>query len=238
MRFLYGAVLLFVAASSVAGDAVIATYSLRPPYLLQTAGGMPGGLIGTPAVAAFQAAGIDVVWTQLPTNRQLAMIKDPAAHSCALGWFRTPERERYAKFSKAIYRDKDWVLLARTDFDPGEGYTLEGLLMRPSTRVLVKDNYSYGAHIDALMARLKPNVAVSTANTAQMLQSVSAGAVDFTYLSLEEAQYLLAQDGAAVKKLRMLQPKDMPRGGERYIMCGKGVPDDVIARLNKAITFK
>jgi polar amino acid transport system substrate-binding protein len=238
MKALYGAALLFFAANSLAGGTVVATYTVRPPYLLQTASGAPGGLTGAPSVAAFQDAGIAAVWTQLPTNRQLAMIKDPAARSCALGWFRTPERERYAKFTKAIYRDKDWVLLARADFDPGEGVTLETLLQRPSTRVLVKDNYSYGAHIDGMLARLKPNVAISTGSTTQMLQSVGAGMVDFTFVSQEEAHYLLGQLGGQTKKLRVLQPRDMPRGGERYIMCGKGVPDEVIERLNNAITFK
>lgn len=238
MKALYGAALLFFVTNSLAGDPVIATYTVRPPYLLQTASGAPGGLTGAPSVAAFQAAGITAVWTQVPSNRQLAMVKDPAARSCALGWFRTPERERYAKFTKAIYRDKDWVLLARADFEPGEGVTLESLLQRPSTRVLVKDNYSYGAHIDGMMERLKPSVAVSTGSTAQLLQSVGAGAVDFTFLSQEEAQFLLGQSREQAKKLRVLQPKDMPRGGERYIMCGKGVPDEVIERLNKVITFK
>lgn len=238
MKVLYGAVLLCVVSYSQAGDTIIATYSERPPYLLQAAGGPPGGLTGAPAAAAFQAAGIDVVWSQLPTNRQLAMIKDPAARSCALGWFRTPERELYSKFTKAIYRDKDWVLLARADYAAGEDITLETLLQRPNTRVLVKDNYSYGAHIDAMMARLKPNVVVTTSSPAQMMQSLSAGVVDFTYASQEEAQYLLALGGEAAKHLHMLKPRDMPRGGERYIMCGKGVPDEVIARLNKVITFK
>ncbi|CAN7518580.1 transporter substrate-binding domain-containing protein [Pseudoduganella sp. LjRoot289] len=238
MRVLYGAALLFFASNALAGDAIVATYNDRPPYQQQTVGGAPSGLTGTPAVAAFQDAGIDVVWTQVPSNRQLAMVKDPAARSCALGWFRTPERERYAKFTKAIYRDKDWVLLARADFDAGEGITLEVLLQRPSTRVLVKDNYSYGAQIDEMMARLKPNLALSTGSPAQMLQSVSAGAVDFMFASQEEAQYLLGHGGEPAKNLRILKPRDMPRGGERYIMCGKGVPDEVIDRLNKAITFK
>lgn len=238
MKVLYGVVLIFFAGTSLADDAITATYTVRPPYLLQAAGAAPSGLIGTPAVAAFQAAGIPVAWTQLPTNRQLAMMKDPAARSCALGWFRTPERERYAKFTKAIYRDKDWVLLARADFDPDDSVTLETLLQRPSTRVLVKDNYSYGAHIDAMMARLKPIVAISTGTQAQMLQSIGAGSVDFTYVSQEEAQYLLAHGGEAAKHLRIVKPRDMPRGGERYIMCGKGVPDEVITRLNKEITFK
>jgi len=232
------AVLSLPLADACAAGAVVATYNTRPPYLVPGEGGAPAGLTGTPAAAAFRAAGIEVTWTRLPTNRQLAMVKDPQARSCALGWFRTPERERYAKFTKPIYRDKDWVLLARTDFSVGDDATLDGLLRRQGTRVLVKDNYSYGVHIDGLMGRIKPARSISTGAPVQMLQSISAGLADFMFVSDDEAHYLLAHGGEHAKNLRVLRLRDMPRGSERHIMCGMGVPDEVITRLNQAITFK
>ena len=44
--------------------------------------------------------------------------------------------------------------------------------------------------------------------------------------------------GANAPNLHLRQFKDMPHGITRHIMCGKNVPNEVIARLNKAITFK
>jgi hypothetical protein len=52
----------------------------------------------------------------MPTNRQLALVKDPNSLSCAIGWFATPERMEYAKFTKAILPRQGWMLLANADF--------------------------------------------------------------------------------------------------------------------------
>ncbi|MFA9218841.1 MAG: hypothetical protein ACEQSK_17290, partial [Sphingomonadaceae bacterium] len=105
-------------------------------------------------------------------------------------------------------------------------------------RILVKDNYSYGAQLDQLMASHHPTIAVSTAPTSKMVQSISMGVVDLMFVSEDEGHYMMANAGAHAANLRLLHPKDMPHGAERHIMCSKSVPDDVIARLNKVITFK
>lgn len=229
---------LLAASCCAAQEAIIVTYSHRPPYLSLSPDGVPSGLTGTPAASAFRAAGIEAVWTRLPTNRQLAMVKDRRARSCAIGWFRTPERERYAKFTKPIYRDKSWMVLARADYNIPEGVTLELMLHSPAARVLVKDNYSYGAAIDAMLARLRPTTAVSTGGTEQLMQSLRAGSAGFMFVPEEEGSYLMAQGGERTRQFKLLRPGAMPRGEERHIMCGMAVPDEVIERLNKAITFK
>lgn len=38
--------------------------------------------------------------------------------------------------------------------------------------------------------------------------------------------------------LCLLKFPDLPAGDKRYIMCSKQVPDEVIGKLNKAITFE
>lgn len=229
---------LLAAAACRAEEPITVTYHLRPPYLLPGPDGVPTGLTGTPAAQAFRQAGIGVKWMMAPTNRQLAMVRDEQQRSCTVGWFRNPERERYAKFTRPVYRDKDWVLLAYAGYVMPEGATLEQLLQNSATRILVKDNFSYGQEIDAMIVRGKPAIAVSTGSSEQMLQSVSAGAVDFMFLSEEEGQYVLSQHRERGANLRLLKARGMPRGAERHIMCGKGVPDDVIERLNRAITFR
>lgn len=229
---------LLAAAGCRADETIIATYHDRPPYLLQGADGAPVGLTGTPAAHAFRQAGVAVTWRIAPTNRQLAMVKDPQQRSCAVGWFRNPERERFARFTKPIYRDKEWVLLAHAGYTPPDDATLEQLLQSSATRILVKDNFSYGTEIDAMIARGKPTIAVTAGSQEQMLQSVSAGMVDFLFVSEEEGGYLVARNGGRGASLRLLRPRGMPRGAERHIMCGKAVPESVIERLNKAITFR
>lgn len=229
---------LLAAAGCRAQERIVATYHERPPYLSPGADGAPTGLTGSPATQAFRQAGVSVTWMVVPTNRQLAMVKDGQQQSCAIGWFRNPERERFARFTKPIYRDKEWVLLANATYIIPDGATLEQLLQNPATRIVVKDNFSYGREIDTMIARGKPQIAVTAGSVEQMLLSIGAGAADFMFVSEEEGQYLLSRSNGRGASLRLLRPRGMPRGVERHIMCGKAVPDGVIERLNKAITFR
>jgi uncharacterized protein (TIGR02285 family) len=221
-----------------ANDAITVDYNERPPYLIPGADGAATGLTGTPAANAFKAAGIPVTWAKVPTSRQLSAVKEAQGMHCAVGWFKTPERERFAKFTKPIYRDKPWLALANTGYAIKDGTTLGQALSAKGVRVLTKDSFSYGPYIDDLLAKTKPNITVSNGSTSQMLQLINAGSVDFMFVSEEEAEYLVKEAGLSMKNFRQIRFPDMPKGGERYIMCGKSVPDDVIAKLNKNITFK
>ncbi|MYM66837.1 transporter substrate-binding domain-containing protein [Pseudoduganella sp. FT55W] len=230
--------LLLAPLACAAQDTIHVAYAERPPYLLQQADGSPAGLTGTPTTAAFKAAGIPVQWHIVPTNRQLAMIKDPKGLNCTIGWFSVPERQAYAKYTKAIYRDKSWLLLTNAAFAERGITTMAELASQRDIRVLVKDNFSYGG-LDKFIHKWHPVVAVSTASTVKMVQSVAKGAVDMMFVSEDEGNYILKNEaGEYAASLRLLQLKDMPRGGDRHIMCSRAVPDEVIARLNKAITFK
>lgn len=230
--------LLLAPLTSSAQDTLHVAYSERPPYLMTQADGTPAGLTGTPALAAFTSAGIKVQWHKVPSNRQLAMVKDPKGLNCAVGWFAVPERMAYAKFTKPIYRDKGWLLLVNNAFAARGITSMDELARQQDIRVLVKDNYSYGG-LDKFIARWHPVVAVSTAPTVKMLQSVAKGAVDMMFVSEEEGNYILRNEaGPHAANLRLLSLKDMPRGPERHIMCSKAVPDELIHRLNKAITFR
>lgn len=228
---------LAAAAAVQAHEAVVhVLYSERPPYLMAAAEGGPSGLTGTPATRAFRQAGISVRWSNLPTNRQLQTVRDSKTPSCAIGWFRTPERERYAKFTRAIYHDRDWTMLAHASVAERLEGNLQELMQRRDVRILVKDNYSYGSELDKLLARNNPLIAVSTAPTAKMVQSISKGAADLMFVSEEEGSYIMEHHPTEqTSHLRLLRHKDLPRGPERYVMCSKSTPDALIERLNAAI---
>lgn len=221
-----------------AADVITLTYSLRPPYMDDRVQTPPVGLTATPAANAFRAAGVPVVWRSFPTNRQLAMVREGQEKVCAVGWFRSEERAGYAKFSKPIFRDKDWYVLANADFAARGHKTLAEMLSQKETRVLVKDQYTYGDQLDQMMHSFHPTFATSTGSTTKMLQSISMGAADLMFVSEDEGNYLIAHAGADAARVRLLHPPDMPHGPERYLMCSRAVPDDIITRLNKVITFK
>lgn len=214
-------------------------YNDRPPYLVPAADGSASGLTGSPAAAAFKAASIAVQWAKVPTNRQLMSIRRDAGPECAIGWFRNAEREQFAKFTKAIYRDLPTVALASRDFKAvREGSRLEDVLAMKGLRVLAKDNYSYGPTIDALLARLKPTIIYTTSENSAMVEMVRFNRADFMFVAEEEAAYLVEEAGLSAREFHLIRFADVPRGERRHIMCSKQVPDEVIARLNRAITFE
>jgi polar amino acid transport system substrate-binding protein len=216
-------------------EPVTLLYNDRPPYLVSQADGSATGLSATPAANAFKAAGIPFTWSKMPTNRQLAVVKDLAGMYCAVGWFRKPEREEFARFTKAIYQDKPTVALVNAQFSIRDGNTLANVLAMKGVRVLVKDQFSYGAFVDGLLASVRPTVISTTAENVQMVQMIQANRADLMFVAEEEANYLIAQAGLGLNDIRVLRFADMPKGEKRHIMCSRHVPEDIIARLNKAI---
>jgi uncharacterized protein (TIGR02285 family) len=216
-------------------DPVMLYYNDRPPYIVALADGSAAGLTATPAGNAFRSAGVPVVWKKMPTNRQLAVIRENAGRECAVGWFKNPEREQFAKFTKAIYRDRPSVLLARREFAPRPNETLQEMLMRKDVHVLVKDKYSYGTYVDGLLASIRPQTVVTTSENLQMVDMIRAHRADFMFAAEEEARYLIEQAGFRPRDFRIVRPPDMPPGEKRYILCSRQVDDETITRLNSAI---
>lgn len=218
-----------------AEEPIAILYNDRPPYQVTHQDGSVSGLSATPAAQAFKIAGIPVIWVRVPTNRQLSLIKHDSEKACALGWFRKPDREQYAKFTVPIYRDKPTVALSGARFTVPAGTTLAEVLARKGVRVLVKDLYSYGPYIDDLLKTLRPDVIRTTSENHQMVQMIQAGRADFMFVAEEEASYFIQQAELAQNALRLLRFSDMSEGEKRHLMCSKQVPDALIAKLNNAI---
>lgn len=232
------AVCLLLAGTLYADEPIDLYYNERPPYLVSAPDGSVSGLTATPAAEAFRDAGIAFQWIRLPTNRQLALLKDNHRPACAVGWFQNAERERFAKFTKPIYQDKPTVGMASGDFATPEKLSLTDLLNRHDVRVLIKDGYSYGPYIDNLLAAHRANLIVTPLDNIDMARMISARRADFMFVAEEEASSLLQQAGLNPLTFKVLRFTDMPMGEYRHIMCSKLVPDEVIQRLNAAIRPK
>ncbi|MBC3920369.1 transporter substrate-binding domain-containing protein [Undibacterium sp. CY18W] len=232
--------MLAAAASgqALADDKIVLNYNVRPPYIVEESDGSASGLTASPAANAFKSAGVAFTWAKAAPNRQLAMVQENTQKTCAIGWYKTEEREGFAKFSKALYRDKPTVMIISSGFKIKDHAKLEDVLTMPGIKVLIKEKFSYGHHIDAALAKLKPQTVVSNGTNTQMLQLIAAKSADLMFAAPEEANYLIEQSNVAKDKFSQFKASDMPDGGERYLICSKNVPDEVIAKLNKGISFK
>lgn len=228
---------LLYSIAALADSAMTLYYEERAPYQMRVGDGVEG-LTATPAARAFKAAGVPFVWEASSMSRQWILMRENLGPHCLVGWFKTGERQAFAKFTKPIYRDGPRVALVRRAFALGPVRTLAAVLSTPGLRLLVRSKYSYGPDFDGALARIKPVTIVSPLPNAQLTELLAANRADLMFASEEEASLLLRRLGSKAEQLQELRFSDVLPGSERYIVCSRSVPDETIARLNKAITFK
>ncbi len=211
-------------------------YYERKPFHYTTDNGRVAGLAVTPTVQVFEKIGIPISWKLTPASRILATLKANIGADCSPGWYKTPERESYARFTLPIYNDKPLVGLSRADFAAPEGISAKDLFMRPQTRLLMKQGFVHGAYLDQIIAKMPPeNIVRVSDDVASMVRMVRSGIADLVTTTEEETEVYVSQAGFGMKEFRVLHFPDVPAVEKRYILCSKQVPDSVINKLNAAI---
>lgn len=208
-------------------------FHVRPPYAEPGAPVGVKGLLVAPIIKAMNDAGIEAQWVEMPPARQTEAIKRGAEPACGLGWFKRPDREEYAIFTAAIYKDRPTVIVARKDDARfAAPVSLQRTFSDPRLSLLVRTGYSYGEIVDGWLQQYHPSTEETAGANEVMLNMVANGRNDYTIMAAEEADYLLERDAALGAALHVVALNDAPEGEQRYLMCSKSVPADTIARLN------
>lgn len=208
-------------------------FHVRPPYAEPGAPVGVKGLLVSPVIKALNEAGLEAQWVEMPPARQTEEIKRAVEPACGLGWFKRPEREAYAIFTAPIYKDRPSVIVAREDDARfATPASLQQIFSDPGLRLLVKTGYSYGKAIDDWLQHHQPAAEESAGTNEIMLNMIANGRNDYMVMAAEEADYLLERDAPLGAALRAIALSDAPEGEQRYLMCSKSTPADVIARLN------
>ncbi|MDC7697395.1 substrate-binding periplasmic protein [Vogesella indigofera] len=210
-------------------------YYERPPFMVRQDSGGASGLTADRARRAFARAGIPIHWALTPAKRQLALLRANGGHDCAVGWFRTPQRQAYALFSRAIYQDRGVVLIARSQWLPPAGSTLEQLLANDRLHLLYKDGLTYGSYVQSKLGMAKADINYSTMEQPQLLRMVAAGRADAMFATREEAEMLLTSGESGHGALQLLAFPDVGAGDTRHILCSRRVGDALMRRLDAAI---
>jgi hypothetical protein len=209
-------------------------YQSRPPYSQEGASGAVG-LLADPVAAALQRAGIAFTWVKTPGQRQLSLIQAGRGAHCGLGWFRNAEREALGKFTRPVYQDRPFMALTRRDGGGAPNQPLASLLGAGGPAVLVKDGYSYGAVLDALIAQQPSAVRRTSAESVQMALMIDAGRAAWMIVAPEEAEVLLQQMPEVARRLQLVAVAGMPDGNTRHLYCSQAVSDALITQINRAL---
>lgn len=221
-----------LAAGAQAQESVTLHYYERPPYAMPGLEGDVGGLIADRVTQAMTRTTVPFSWRQTPAKRLLALIESNRGRDCGVGWYKTPERELIAQFSKPVYIDHPAVAIVRPSFGLAPGTTLRQVFDDPRLRLLMKDGLTYGAYMRGLMASYRAQVQVVTVEQVQMVRMIAAGRADMMFGPQEEARYLVSHVDPS---LRILNFPDAPAGEARYLMCSKRVDPLTLALINAAL---
>jgi hypothetical protein len=209
-------------------------YHNRPPYYVKTAEGVVG-LCATPVAQALKNAGINFLWTETPPKRQLHLLQQNPPDDCIIGWYKTREREQYARYSTTIYQDKAIVaIVRRADHRFPERCTVAQLMTLPDIIMLSRTGYSYGALVDKALAQIPPLRIDSGVDSSEWLSILYIRRADFLLIAQEEAEYLLSRTRLPRDAFRYLTLTDLPPGSRRYVLFSRAVPPEIVDRFNTA----
>ena len=216
-------------------DAIVVYYHERRPYYVTTPNQVHG-LIADRVNWVFKDAGVPFVWRKTPAKRQLEIIRNNEKRVCAVGWFKTPERDAYGNFTLPIYMDKPTMAIARADNDQiCSGDPLARTLSNRRLRLLRKDGYSYGRFIDDGIQEYAPREIVTTAENLSMVKMIHTHRADYFFISKEEAEDLILSSDLPRKDFKVVRFSDMPQGNKRYLICSRKIEEMTLLRLNRAI---
>jgi uncharacterized protein (TIGR02285 family) len=219
-----------------ANDSLKIMYFDRPPYVEKQGQNYITGLLGSKVMKIIKNLDINVELLEIPPKRQLLYIADNEDMYCGVGWFKTKEREKIAKFTSYLYKDTPFIALAKSDNPKiGKIRFIKDLLNNKKLIFLTKNSFSYGEYIDNLIKKYKPIKSVVSTSTQNMFKMLNAGRADYIFLSYEEAVELIVKNELSFTDFIFINFQDVPTGNKRYLMCSRKVSDQVIAKINRII---
>lgn len=226
---------LVYSANSVCAEPLAVVYPDRPP-LNYTDDGKPAGTLIDLTMKIFADAGVEAVFTEMPSKRILLEMQAKGSQLCSFGWFKNSEREAFAQFTLPIFQDNPLVAVMLKKNAPlfAGKTTLKDLAADKALTLGAVAGWSYGEYVDGVLKQ--QNVPVSTAINSQQLGILLAkGRYSYVIVRPWEVAGIITYSETPPDEILVLPLADLKERSKRYIMCGKGVPGEVVARLNASI---
>ena len=221
------------AARASGAEPLSVLYNERPPYLVSGAGGEVTGLTADPVSYALRKANIPFKWVVMPASRQILKLQENQSELAAVGWFKNPQREKFAKFSTPLYQDKQIVVLAQKDNQKIASIrSVKEMLSDKNLLLLKKFGYSYGKELDEWIAKSEPVATQVTVENLSMIQMIHARRADYMFIAPEEAGVAIGRAGFPASAFQVRTLPDMPQGEKRYLIFSQLVDDDTIRRID------
>jgi len=227
-------------AGSAAPDdhTVTLAYNNYPPYKMKISEHRAGGLAVVPLEEAFTKAGVPFVWQEMPHGRQIAMIKYNTSRICAVGLYKTQERETFGKFTDPIYRAPPFMIVTNEEGGNAESRpSFNELFANKINGVVLVLSKSYGNALDVMIKGSNATVSYAD-NDLMIVNMLEHNHGQYTLFENDKIGYFKKTGVWDDSKLFAYNPKDAPSGELWYAICSKKVEDSVLKKINKFLTVK
>ena len=227
------AVLFFlVFTSSLFSQVLEVLYEERIPYVIKKGNSLEG-LAADPLIKALEKSGILYKLKEKPSSRHLFEIKADKKAVCAIGWFKNPQRELFALYTKPLYEDKPLGIIARKDnMKVKSKKDINMLFSDKELSLLAKKSYSYGKELDKKILKYKVKKRDVNSDNIKMLKLILIKRADYMLVSHEEAKVIL-EEYPEKQMLEFIRLKGFPKGNKRYLICSRSTGGNVIDNINK-----
>ncbi len=232
------ALVMLTARPARAGEAEPLTLGfVVRPGLAEVMDGVPKGTYLPMAASVAREAGLHVVWESLPQPRLIEQVRTNQPDYCAVGVYRTPERNAFAKFTRPFFQDKPLVVVAlkSREADIRKHASFAALTADANLKIGLLDGFSYGPKLDGVLAKMNGNVDRISGTSMQNLSKLVMGRFDYTVGIADETPRGIDGNTVAAKDLAVIEFPDMAPGAARHFMCSVAVDDAIIRRLDAAI---
>lgn len=208
-------------------------FSERPPFSIVE--GQTGILVNLTKVVLAEA-GVRARFIELPSNRVLDLLQTGPSDALGVGWYKIPEREVWGRFSAPLYQEGPLVAIVNSRAAAGLGNPVRlDTLLASGLTLGVKGGLSFGAEVDQKIRTLGLVPLETIAELPQLLKMIQSGRMDYTFLSQEEADYLLRKDQGLAQGLVVTRLAEVPPGNLRYLLYPKNFDPAVAERIDAAI---
>lgn len=227
--------LVVFSGSVLAHEKIVLHYSERPPYTLTGEDHLSlSGLAGTRVITVLRDANIPFAIRATPPLRQIDIIRENSGRDCTFDWYKTSERERFARFSAPFAKDSPYVFIAATSVNIPKPLTLS--MIAQSGLVLVRaDGYSFGQQIDPLLTSgTLRNISIR-GNELDLLLMLRHRRADYALMLESETRYYLEIHPKLRSVLTIHRPEGLTEPEFTYFLCSKKVDADTMNAFNVAL---
>lgn len=223
-----------VRAAEAEREMIVYVYH-RPPFLTALPNEQGGALVEM-TLMVLEQVGLKARLVPSTFTEILAIFREGTPFACAPGFYRTPDRERFSRFSAPIYRQLPPALIVRREH-AARATTQRSVdaLLTSGLRVVLSEGYWYGPWLASALRRTGYTPARTRDDAEMVLRSIIDRTHDLTFMGYEEAMHLLHTRDDLHAHLVTRPVPDAPEGEPRCLMLGRGVPPALAARIDSAI---